>query len=267
MAKIGLVAGYGNLPVIFARNAKARGDIVIGLGIKGLTDDDLAGNVEKMHWFEWGDLKKAMLVVAMEGIRQIVLLGKIKKGLAFDKNADLDDAAKKVLSATGGKKDYAILQEVERLLKKVGILIIDPTPYLEELIPKTGVITRRAPGDKESEDIDYGKGIARSMAGSDIGQAIAVKDKTVIAVEAVEGTDEMIRRAGSLIGGDFVVVKVARPEQDMRFDVPLVGPDTIRAMIDAKAKALALESNKTFLADREEVIALADQNDIAITII
>ena len=160
-----------------------------------------------------------------------------------------------------------ILREVEKLLKKVGIQIIDPTPYLEELIPKAGTLTRRTPSEKELGDINYGKVIAKTMAGLDIGQALAVKDKTIIAMEAAEGTDEMIKRAGCLIGGDFVVVKVARPEQDMRFDVPLVGIDTIKAMIGSKAVVLAFEGNKTFLTDRAEVIALADQNNISIIII
>lgn len=267
MAKIGLVAGYGTLPVTFARNAKAKGDTVIGLGIKGLTDEDLAKYVEKMHWFEWGNLQKAMLVVAVEGIRQIVLLGKIKKELAFDNKARLDADAKKILSAAGGKKDYTILREVEKLLKKVGINIIDPTPYLEELIPKTGTLTRRAPGEKEWDDINYGKEVAKAMAGSDIGQALAVKDKTVIAVEAAEGTDEMIKRAGDLVGGGFAVVKMARPDQDMRFDVPAAGVDTIKSLIAAKGTVLALEAGKTFLSEKDGAIRLADDNSISIVAI
>ncbi|MBP7055723.1 MAG: UDP-2,3-diacylglucosamine diphosphatase LpxI [Candidatus Omnitrophica bacterium] len=266
MPKIGLVAGWGKIPVTFARNAKAKGDTVIALGLKGVTDEELANHVDKMHWVEWGNLKKAMLLVMMEGIRQIVLLGKIKKAVTFTGNDDLDEDAKKILSGMGSKQDYAILKGVEGILSKVGIKIIDPTPYLEDLVPKAGALTKRQPSDKEWADIKYGTDIAKVMAGYDIGQAVAVKDKTIIAAEAVEGTNDMIKRAGSLAGGGFVVVKVARPDQDMRFDVPAVGPDTIRLMAESRATALGLEGNKTFLTDREEVVALADQNDIAITI-
>lgn len=264
MVKIGLVAGRGDLPVTFADKARARGDTVIGLGIKGLTDDSLEHHVDKMHWFSWGALQKAILVTTMEGIRNIVLLGKIQKSAAFDKGAKLDDEAKKILSATAGKSDYVILKGVEGVLKKIGINIIDPTPYLEELIPKAGVLTKCAPTEKEKMDIDYGKEVARAIAGFDVGQTVVVKDRTVIALEAAEGTDETIRRAGALISGDFIVVKMARPAQDMRFDVPLVGLDTLRTIIAAKGRILALEAGKTFLSNRSEVIKLADESNISV---
>lgn len=266
MSKIGLVAGRGKLPITFAENARAKGEVVVGLGIKGLTDEALAASVDKMHWFEWGSLQKAVLVVLMEGVRRIVMLGKIEKALAFEKNAALDDAAKKIFSGIGGRKDYAIMGEVEKMLKKIGIAVIDPTPYLTELLPSPGTLTKRSPTAKELADIHYGKDIAAAMAGYDVGQTVAVKDKTVIAVEAVEGTDETIRRAGALVRDGLVAVKMARPNQDMRFDVPLVGPDTVRALIDAKGTALALQSGKMYIGDRDEVIRLANDNGIAIVV-
>lgn len=267
MGKIGLVAGHGKLPLYYARAAKAKGETLIGFGIKGLTDDALASCVDKMHWLAWGNLQKAILLAVMDGVRNVVLLGKIDKSLAFGRDEAMDEDAKKVLSGRGGKKDYGILKEVEGLLRKIGISVIDPTPYLGELIPRPGTLTRRAPDEKEWADINYGKDLARSMAGFDVGQTVAVKDKTVIAVEAVEGTDETVRRAGALIDGGFVVVKMARPDQDMRFDVPLVGLDTVKALIAAKGKALALEAGKMFLTDREEIVGTADDNGIAIVVV
>lgn len=267
MQKIGLVAGYGKLPLLYARAARAAGETVIGFGIKGMTDEALASNVDKMHWLTWGSLQKAILFAIMDGVRRAVLLGKIDKSVVFGADHVLDDDAKKVLSARGGKKDYTILREVEGHLKKIGISIIDPTPYLQELIPRRGVLTRRQPTEKEWSDIGYGKTLAAAMAHFDIGQTVAVREKTVIAVEAVEGTDETIRRAGSLIDGGFVVVKMARPDQDMRFDVPLVGLDTLKTLIASKCKVFALEADRTFLSDREEVVKLADDHDVAIAII
>ena len=267
MAKIGLVAGYGNLPIAFAQSAKAKGDTVIGFGIKGMTDESLAGCVDRMHWVKWGGLQKAALLVLMEGIRQVVLLGKIKKTMAFDREGTFDDDARKALSGIGGKKDYAILRGVEGVIKKAGITIIDPSPYLEALIPKPGTFTKRAPDEKEWADINYGREVARVMAGYDIGQTVAVKDKTVIALEAVEGTDETLARAGSLVSGGFVVVKMARPDQDMRFDVPLVGLETVEGLIKAGGTALALEAGRTFLIDRAEIIKLADEKSVAIVIV
>lgn len=264
MAKIGLVAGSGDIPVIFADRAKARGDTVIALGIKGLTSDELESHVDRMHWFSWGALQKAILVVVTAGIRTIVLLGKIQKSAAFDKGASLDDDARKVLSAAAGKKDYVILQEVEKVLKKIGITIMDPSVYLEDLIPAAGTITKKVPTEKEWLDINYGKDVAKTFAGFDVGQTVVVKDRTVIAVEAVEGTDAAIRRSGELIGGDFVVVKMARPQQDMRFDVPLVGLDTVKAVAAAGGKVLALEAGKTFLCDREDIIKFADDKGISV---
>lgn len=267
MAKIGLVAGGGDIPITFADRAKARGDTVIALGIRGLTSDSLESHVDKMHWFSWGALQKAILVVVTAGIRTIVLLGKIQKSVAFDKDAVLDNDARTVLSTAAGKKDYAILQGVEKMLKKIGITIMDPSPYLEDLIPKVGTITRKAPSEKEWLDINYGRTVARAFAGFDVGQTVVVKDKTVIAIEAMEGTDETIRRSGVLVGGDFVVVKMARPQQDMRFDVPLVGLDTVKALDAARGKVLALEAGKTFLCDREDIIKFADDKGLSVVAI
>lgn len=267
MARIGLVAGYGTIPIIFAQKAKEKGDTVIALGLKGVTSEELARYVDKMHWFEWGQFHKALMLVVTERIRKIVMLGKIRKDLLFKDEGDLDDEIKTIINKTRDRKDYAILKRVADTLAKFGIEIMDSTTYLEHLIPEKGVLTKRAPTREESEDIEYGRTIARELARLDIGQTLAVNNKTVIAIEGAEGTDEAIKRAGSLSAIGFVVVKVARPEQDMRFDVPLIGLDTVKVLAEAGGKALALEGGKTLLVDKEEVIKLADGKGIAIIII
>lgn len=267
MARIGLVAGYGQLPIIFAKKAKAKGDTVIALGLKDVTSPELEKYAEKVHWFEWGDLKKALLLAVTQRLRRIALLGKIKKEILFKDTGKLDDEAKKIAGSSEGKKDYTILKSIAKLIGTVGIEIIDPTPYLEELIPARGTLTKSKPSKNETEDVEYARELASELARFDIGQTVIVKDKTVIALEAVEGTDETIHRAGKLSDGGFVVVKMARPAQDARFDVPLVGPDTIKTIAQSKGRVLALQEKKTFLMDRPEAIRIADENNIAIVVI
>jgi len=267
MSRIGLVAGRGELPLIFARKAKEKGDTVIALGLKGSTSVELEKYVEKVYWFEWGDLKKAIFLAVTQRLRRIALLGKIDKEMLFKDSGKLDEESKKIVRSSGGKKDYNILKGIADLIKKVGIEIIDPTPYLEELIPVKGVLTKRSPTKEEELDIEYGRKIALELAKFDIGQTVIVKDKTVIALEAVEGTDETIARAGRLVDGGFTVVKMARPDQDARFDVPLVGPDTVKRIAQSGGSVLALEQKKTFLMNKEESVRIADESGISIIII
>ncbi|MDO8525901.1 MAG: UDP-2,3-diacylglucosamine diphosphatase LpxI [Candidatus Omnitrophota bacterium] len=265
--RIGLVAGEGRLPMVFARVAKEKGDTVIAFGLKGITSPDLERCVDKLHWVPWGSLQKAALLLVTERIRKIIMLGKVKKDILFNSEGSLDANANAIFDKIKDKKDYAVLNGIKGFLEKFGVEIIDSTTYLKELIPSKGTITGREPSGEEWDDINYGKEIAKSLSSFDIGQTIAVKEKTVIAVEAMEGTDRVIERAGSLVNGGFVVVKVARPDQDMRFDVPLVGLDTVRALGQSGASVLAMEAGKTLLMDREEVVKFADRNNISIVII
>lgn len=267
MARIGLVAGYGELPIIFAKKAKEKGDTVIVLGLKGVTSDELSKYADKVHWFEWGDLKKAMLLAVTERLRKIVLLGKIKKEILFKDSGKLDNESRAIVKAAGGKKDYAVLKGIANLIRAVGIEVIDPTPYLEELVPLKGTLTKRQPTKSEKEDIDYGCRVASELARFDIGQTVVVKEKTIIALEAAEGTDDTIKRAGAIADCAFTVVKMARPDQDARFDIPLVGPDTIKVIIENKGTVLALQEKKTFLMHKDEVISLADNNNISIVVV
>ena len=265
--RIGLVAGEGKLPAVFAIVAKEKGDTVIAFGLKGITSPDLEKHVDKLHWVPWGSLQKAILLLATERIRKIVMLGKVKKDILFKDEGALDKDAKAMMEKLKDKKDYAVLNGINSILAKFGVEVLDSTTYLKDLIPSRGTITSRSPSPEEWADINYGSEVAKQLSGFDIGQTIAVKEKTVIAIEAAEGTDETISRAGTIIKGGFVVVKVARPRQDMRFDVPLVGLDTVKALAKSGGRVLALEADKTLLMDREEVIKFADQNNISIVII
>ena len=267
MARIGVVAGSGKLPILFADIAKARGDKVVGVGLKGVTDEALEGHVDKFIWFERGAIQKIVLMLVADRINNIVLLGKLNKDIAFKGGTGLDEDTRTLLGKLDDRKDYSILNEAAKFLKKFGIEVIDPTPYLKDFIPSKGVLTKRPPTTEESEDIEYAKSIAQELTRFDIGQTVAVKNKTVIALEAVEGTDAAIARAGGLAKKGFVVAKFARPNQDMRFDVPLVGLETVEALARAGGTALALESGRTFLIDREGIIRFADEKDLSVVIV
>lgn len=267
MSRIGLVAGEGKLPIVFARVAKETGDTVIAFGLKGVTNPELERHVHKLHWLEWGKWAKAVMLVSVERIKGIVMLGKLNKEMVFKDDAGLDEEAKNILEKLGDKKDYAILNEVGKILGKLGVEILDSTTYLKGLIPSEGLLTKRGPTRAEWDDINYAKRIAKELSGFDIGQTVVVKDKTVIAVEAMEGTDQTIARAGGLVRGGFVVVKVARPNQDMRFDVPLAGSDTLEVLIKAGGHVLALEAGKTLIIDRERVVELANEKDVSVVAI
>lgn len=267
MATIGIVAGAGKLPAIFSDEARKRGDKVIGIGLKGVTEEDLGAHVDKLIWIELGAIQKTVFSIVAERIKKIALLGKLRKDFFFKREAELDQDTRRILDKLNDKKDYSMLNEAAKFLKPFGIEIMDPTLYMQPFIPDKGVLTKRSPTADELADIEYGRGIANTLAGFDIGQTVIVKSKTVVALEAVEGTDETIKRAGQYARKGFVVVKSARPQQDMRFDVPLVGLETVEAIVKSGGTALALEAGRTFLIDRPEIIKLADSANLAITII
>lgn len=261
------MAGSGKLPLAFAAVAKKKGDDVIAIGLKGVTDSSLTEAVCKIHWLDWGTLNKVFILLVTERIRKVVMLGKIDKSSLFKNRESLDDKARELFKKIDGKRDYSVLKGVSDLFGKLGVEVVDPTTYLESLIPQKGLLTKRGPSEKEWEDIRYGLEIAKALSGFDIGQTVVVKDRTIIALESVEGTDETISRAGRLVDGGFSVVKVARPNQDMRFDVPLVGVDTVKTLLSSGGRVIALEEKKTFLVDREEIVRLADENGISVVIV
>jgi DUF1009 family protein len=266
MTTIGLVAGSGKLPIIFSDTARRRGDKVIGIGLKGVTSSEIENHVDKFIWFELGALQKMIFAVMSNRINKIVLLGKLRKDIFFTNAENFDESTRSLVGKLTDNKDYSMLTKASEILARFGIEIMDPSSYLKDLMPAKGVMTKRSPTEEEMGDIEYAFTIGRELAKFDIGQTVIVKKKTVIALEAMEGTDETIARAGGLSKKGFVVVKVARPSQDMRFDVPLVGLETVEAIVSSGGTALALEAEKTFLIDREEVVTLADSKGLSIII-
>jgi len=263
MAKIGLVAGAGLLPVEFALSAKAKGDKVVVFALEGVADKRLEEIAERVYWLKITQYRKFFFLLVSNGIRELVMLGKVEKRVIYE-----NGRARKQYSGKLGKladrKDYSILSEITRRLAFIGVKVTDGLVYLSHLIPSEGVLTATLPDKRVTEDIAFGYEAAKKMAGMDIGQTVVVKDKTVVAVEAMEGTDAVIERASSIAGEGCVMVKVSRPGQDMRWDVPVVGPETIKKLVEGKFRALAIESGKMFVVNMERVVADADSSGLTV---
>lgn len=264
MEKIGLIAGKSEYPLLFAKAAKTRGLSVIAVAIEGETKEELKLLVDKLYWINLGDLKKLFEIFKGEDIKKAVMVGGITKSRILKEPLELDEEIKMILSKASDKKDATLLSLISSKLNSAGVELLDSTLFLEEFLAREGVLTKIKPSQPEMEDIRFGFDIAKKIASFDIGLSILVKDKAVIAVEGIEGTDEMIKRGGRLAGQGTTVVKVARPNQDMRFDIPVIGPETIRSMSQVKATCLAIEAGKTLIIDNAETISLADDNGISI---
>jgi len=262
--KIGLIAGNGKLPLFFAKIAKSKNIKVIACAIEGETEKEIENEVDKITWLRLGELGKLLNNFKSEGIKQAVMIGGVKKARLFKELLSMDLEAVKLLMGARDKKDMSLLGAIARRLEKEGIELLSSATLLDDYIARKGVLTKRQPKKEELEDIEFGKTAAREIARLDIGLCVVVKDKIVVAVEAVEGTDETIKRAASLAGNGVVVIKAARPDQDMRFELPVVGKQTIDTLIQNNASCLAIEADKTLIADKEEFIELADKNGICV---
>ena len=261
--RIGLIAGNGRFPIIFADNAKKLGYHVSAVAHEGETEPELAGHVDRIHWVKIGQLSKLIKAFKEDKVRQAVMLGGIKKTHMFTTlRPDLRTLAMATRLAL--RKDDDILRELAKELEGEGIAICESTFGLEGILAEEGTLTTRAPSEKEWEDIRYGWDVAHDIGRLDIGQCVVIKDCVVVAVEAVEGTDGAIKRGGDLAKDGAVVVKRSKPQQDLRFDLPAVGPRTIEVMASVKASVLAIEAGRTVLLDREIVLAKARAARIAI---
>ncbi|NPA58217.1 MAG: LpxI family protein [Aquificae bacterium] len=263
MSKIGLIAGAGELPVEFSKNAVAEGKDLQVYGIKGITDKKIQ-QIAPTVWFNLGEAEKLINRMKQDGIKQVVMLGKIEHFHVIRSIHRFDKRARRFFSQLKDKRAKSILEAVLKELETEGFKPIDPTPYLKSLLAPEGLIAGREPAENLMEDGRFGLGIAKEVAELDIGQTVVVKDGTVVAVEGMEGTDRCILRGGELAGEGSVVCKVARKNQDMRYDVPVIGTKTLKSMKKAKAKLLVVEAGKTFLLERPEVEKLADRYGISI---
>ncbi len=263
MEKIGLVAGAGSLPVEFVRSARAKGDKVVVYAIEGMASRELDNAADKTYWLNIGQFKKFIFLLIKERIRKLALLGKVDKGVIYDKKIH-DEEASSVLSNVENKKDYSILEEITRRLKILGIEVIKGTDYLAHLLPEKGVMGQILPDDRIRDDIEFGVKAAKRLADMDIGQTIVVKDKTIVAVEAMEGTNATIRRAREIAGDGCTMIKVSRIKQDMRWDIPTVGPETITLLGENNFGALAIESGNMFVIDKERFLQKANESNIVV---
>jgi UDP-2,3-diacylglucosamine hydrolase len=260
----GLIAGNGRFPFLVLQGARSQGIDMAVIAIKEEADPELTKQAQRLHWVSLGELSKTIDLLHQEGVTQAVMAGQVKHNKIFSAIRP-DWKLAKLLFALPKKNTDSLIGAVAKVLEDEGIRLVDSTLFLKPLLPAAGVLTRRAPSADESADMAYGLGVARSIAGMDIGQTVVVFSQACVAVEAMEGTDETITRAARFASGKpLVVIKVSKPKQDMRFDVPVVGLPTIATMKTAGATALAVDAERTLLFDREALIAAADEAGIAI---
>lgn len=263
--KVGIIAGTGELPLLVAKEAGGRGYEVVAIAFPGFTDRALQDIVPATFWVKLGQLDKAIEVLLSHGIDRVVMAGKIDKGnLIRMWNLRPDRRALRVLRGLADWRDDTLLAAIADELLKDGIVVEEITSWASQLMAPPGILTKRRPTEDQWKDIAFGRMMAQGIGALDIGQTVVVKNAAVVVVEAIEGTDKAIRRAGELGIPHGVVVKMAKPSQDMRFDVPGVGPSTLDSMIEAKAGVLAVEAGKTLVTNYAETVRRADRARISI---
>jgi DUF1009 family protein len=275
--KLGLIAGNGRFPFLLLEAARAHGREVVVAALREETDPEMDARAAKdpnirVHWMSLGELSRLIETFQSEGVTQAVMAGQVKHKQIFS-SIRPDWRLAKLLLSLGTRNTDGLLGAIAKVLEGEGIRLISSTTFLEPLLAKAGVLTARAPSPHEQQDIEYGRQVAEFIAGYDIGQTVVIAACACVAVEAMEGTDAAILRAGNImrsLEGDsalersLTVVKVAKPRQDMRFDVPVVGVATIVAMREAGATCLSIESGRTLIFDLAAVAAAADAAGIAI---
>jgi UDP-2,3-diacylglucosamine hydrolase len=275
-ARWGLIAGNGRFPFLVLEGARSQGLEMAVIALKEEASPELESWLRdqsksdssklagRIHWVSLGELSKAIELMHQEGVTHAVMAGQVKHSKIFS-SIRPDWKLAKLLFSLPRKNTDSLIGAVARVLEEEGIKLVDSTLFLKPLVPEAGVLTRRAPDARESADISYGLGVARSVAGMDIGQTVVIAGCACVAVEAMEGTDETVTRAARIAAGKpLVVVKVSKPGQDMRFDVPVIGLPSIEHMSASGVTALAVDAGRTLLFDREKLIALADAKGMAI---
>ncbi len=267
MSRIGLIAGNGRFPFLALQGARGLGHEVTVVAIREEAFAELEPAARDaradFHWVSLGQLGKCIKILKAAGVSEAVMAGQVKHVRIFSGIVP-DLTLLSVITRLGARNTDALISAVADVLRGEGIELLDSTAFLQPLLAAEGTLTDRAPDEPEREDIAFGYRMADAVAALDIGQTVAVKDKAVVAVEAMEGTDEVIRRAGQLAGPGVRIVKVAKPKQDMRFDVPVVGTTTIEAMQAAGATALSIDAGLTLVLDGAGVFTSANAARIAI---
>lgn len=267
MEKIGLLAGVGRLPVECAQAAKAMGYEVYAVGLIPGVDSELAEAATDYTDISVAHLQAIIDYLKSKGVTKVTMIGKVTKELLYSgQHAAPDMRMLGLMFSLPDRKDDTLMLAFVKELAKDGLEAFDQTALIRSLMPKAGVLTKRAPTDQEKLDMEFGMKMAREIGRMDVGQTVVIKQQAVMALEAIEGTDACIRRGGELARGGAVVAKTAKPEQDLRFDVPAVGMQTMETMIAVGATALVIEAGRTLLVERDKVVALADEHDICIVV-
>ena len=262
--RYGLIAGNGKFPFLVLEAARSQGIDMVVAAIKEETFPEIEQHAKTVHWLSLGQLGKLIKTFKSEGVSQAVMAGQVKHKQIFS-GIIPDLKMLQLLASLATKNTDSLIGAVAKLLEDEGIHLMDSTLFLRPLLPDPGLLTRRAPTEGEKRDLDYGYRIARELGRLDLGQSVVICDGACVAIEAMEGTDSIMERAAGLVNGRALrVVKLAKPNQDLRFDVPVIGPATVRLMARLKASALAIEARKTLMIDREELVRCADQEGIAI---
>jgi len=260
----GLIAGNGRFPFLVLEAARSQGIEMAVIALREEASPELEQVAKRLHWVSLGELSRTLELLHQERVTRAVMAGQVKHTKIFSAIRPDWKLAKLIFSLPRKNTD-SLIGAVARVLEDEGIQLVDSTTFLKPLLPEPGVLTRRAPDSRESGDIAYGREIARQIAALDLGQTVVISDRACVAVEAMEGTDETMERAARLVSGKpLVVVKVAKPRQDMRFDVPVVGLRTVETMKACRVTALAIDAGRTLLFDRPRLINAADEAGIAL---
>jgi len=261
--RVGLIAGNGVFPVLFARGARKAGLEVVAAALRGEADPQLEGEVDELFWVYIGQIGKAASQFKARGVREAAFAGGVGKLKAF-RNARPDLTMLRAVARLRHFKDDALLRSIAQGFEERGVRIIPSTRYLAEVLAAAGSLSTRKPSASEERDIVLGRQVAEAIGRADVGQTVVVKGGHVIAVEAAEGTDACIRRAGELAGAGIVVVKRCKPDQDERFDLPAVGPKTVEVLARVEGAVLCIEAGRTVVLEAERVRAIADEAGIAV---
>jgi len=261
---LGLIAGNGKFPILFAQKAKKQNYRVIAAGVKGDTSCLLRFFVDKFTVFKVGEFKKLFSFFKNEGVKTVIMAGQVNPDNLFDNKVELDNELQNLFDALKDRKADTIFSAIADRLADHGIKLVDSTFLIKEYLSPKGTLTNRGPSELELKDIEFGSNIAKQMGRIDVGQTVVVKDKAIVAIEAMEGTDRTIERGGQIAQEGAVVVKMSKPNQDLRFDVPVIGPRTVKAMIKSNTRCLAIEAGKTILIDKEALIKSANKAKICI---
>jgi DUF1009 family protein len=261
---IGLIAGNGQFPFLFARAARDCGLKIVAAGVRGDTSPFLYFSVDKFKYFKVGELKRLFGYFRENSVNQVIMSGQVNQDNLFNPAVVLDEEFQVLRDALRDRKADTIFAAVADRLNVEGMILVDSTFLLKKFLAPRGTLTKRGPTMSELKDIEFGLTIAKLVGGIDIGQTVVIKEKAIVAIEAMEGTDRAILRGGAIARTGAVVVKTSKPSQDNRFDVPVIGPRTIQAMASVKAACLAIEAGKTLIIDREKTVNLANKAGICL---